>query len=167
MIDEDGYRPNVGIIICNRQRQLFWAKRRGQAAWQFPQGGIHSGETTEEAMYRELFEEVGLNKNDVQLLAKSHYWLRYNLPKRFIRVNNQPLCIGQKQKWFLLYLRTDESQINIRATNHPEFDGWRWVSYWYPIRQAAHFKLNVYRRAMHEFSSVPIPGTESTRKWDN
>ena len=60
MIDSNGFRPNVGIIICNKLGQLLWAKRIKQDAWQFPQGGIKEAEPPEEALFRELSEEVGL-----------------------------------------------------------------------------------------------------------
>ncbi|MBE2897615.1 RNA pyrophosphohydrolase [Pasteurellaceae bacterium TAE3-ERU1] len=156
MIDFDGYRPNVGIIICNAQGQALWAKRFGQNSWQFPQGGINEGETPEQAMFRELFEEVGLSPNDVQILAVSKGWLRYKLPKRLIRPDTNPVCIGQKQRWFLLRLTCAESAINLSATKHPEFDGWRWVSYWYPVRQVIAFKRDVYRKVMKEFAPVMI-----------
>ena len=95
MIDRDGFRPNVGIIICNDQNRLFWGRRVGQDAWQFPQGGINDDETAEEAMYRELEEEVGLKPHHVEVLGRTNKWLRYRLPKRFIRKNTQPVCIGQ------------------------------------------------------------------------
>lgn len=157
MIDDDGYRPNVGIIICNRHGQVFWAKRCGQHSWQFPQGGIDDEETAEEAMYRELYEEVGLKKADVRILAHTRQWLRYKLPKRLIRWDSKPVCIGQKQKWFLLGLECDESNVKMDCTNSPEFDGWRWVSYWYPVRQVVQFKQDVYRRALTEFMSVALP----------
>ena len=98
MIDDDGYRPNVGIVICNRQGQVLWARRFGQHSWQFPQGGINPGETAEQAMYRELFEEVGLHRKDVRILASTRNWLRYKLPKRLVRWDTKPVCIGQKQK---------------------------------------------------------------------
>lgn len=155
MIDFDGYRPNVGIVICNKLGQVLWARRFGQNSWQFPQGGINEGESIETAMYRELYEEVGLTKKDVRLLWTSKNWLKYKLPKRLIRVENaQPVCIGQKQRWFLLQLVADESQINLKATKSPEFDGWRWVSFWYPVRQVVSFKREVYRKAMKEFAQV-------------
>lgn len=154
VIDFDGYRPNVGIVICNKQGQVLWAKRFGQNSWQFPQGGINEGENIETAMYRELFEEVGLTKKDVRLIWASKYWLKYKLPKRLVRESNgsQPVCIGQKQRWFLLQLVSDESNINLKTTKTPEFDGWRWVSFWYPVRQVVSFKRDVYRRAMKEFA---------------
>lgn len=155
MIDFDGYRPNVGIVICNKHGQVLWAKRFGQNSWQFPQGGINEGENIETAMYRELYEEVGLSKKDVRLLWASKYWLKYKLPKRLVRSEGaSPVCIGQKQRWFLLQLISDESQINLKMTKNPEFDGWRWVSFWYPVRQVVAFKRDVYRKAMKEFAFV-------------
>ena len=128
MIDFDGYRPNVGIVICNRKGQVLWAKRYGQNSWQFPQGGINDNESAEQAMYRELYEEVGLQPKDVKVLYASKHWLRYKLPKRLLRYDSKPVCIGQKQRWFLLQLVGDEKNINMNTTKSPEFDGWRLVS---------------------------------------
>ncbi|CAM4004990.1 RNA pyrophosphohydrolase [Xenorhabdus thuongxuanensis] len=162
MIDDDGYRPNVGIVICNRQGQVLWARRYGQHSWQFPQGGINPGESPEQAMYRELFEEVGLNRKDVRVLASTRSWLRYKLPKRLVRWDTKPVCIGQKQRWFLLQLLCNEADINVQRSKTPEFDGWRWVSYWYPVRQVVSFKRDVYRRVMKEFSSIVMSTPEPT-----
>lgn len=151
MIDSKGFRPNVGIIICNSGGQVLWARRIGQDAWQFPQGGIHTGEKLQRAMYRELKEEVGLEPEDVQILSSTRDWLYYQLPRRFIRQNTSPVCIGQKQKWFLLALRGDEQRISLSNQDEkPEFDDWRWVSYWYPLGQVIEFKRDVYRRALLE-----------------
>ncbi|WP_273974090.1 RNA pyrophosphohydrolase [Serratia ureilytica] len=160
MIDDDGYRPNVGIVICNRQGQVLWARRYGQHSWQFPQGGINPGETAEQAMYRELFEEVGLSKKDVRILASTRNWLRYKLPKRLVRWDTKPVCIGQKQKWFLLQLLCNDADINMQRSSTPEFDGWRWVSFWYPVRQVVSFKRDVYRRVMKEFAVTVMPMQE-------
>lgn len=154
MIDFDGYRPNVGIVICNRKGQVLWAKRCGQNSWQFPQGGINDNESAEQAMYRELHEEVGLQPKDVRLLYVSKHWLRYKLPKRLLRYDSKTMCIGQKQRWFLLQLVSDEKNINMQTTKSPEFDGWRWVSFWYPVRQVVSFKRDVYRKVMKEFASI-------------
>ena len=167
MIDDDGYRPNVGIVICNRQGQVMWARRYGQHSWQFPQGGINPGESPEQAMYRELFEEVGLNRKDVRILASTRNWLRYKLPKRLVRWDTKPVCIGQKQKWFLLQLIGNDADINMQTSSTPEFDGWRWVSYWYPVRQVVSFKRDVYRRVMKEFASVTMSLAESAPKPQN
>ena len=154
MVDQEGFRPNVGIVISNGVGQLLWAKRIGQDAWQFPQGGINSGEKPEQALYRELYEEVGLESHDVELLACTRSWLRYRLPKAMQRRNSKPLCIGQKQKWFLLKLVGDESKIRLDHCEKPEFDGWQWVNYWYPINQVIEFKRDVYRRALNELSPL-------------
>src|SRR5690554_2862560 len=135
VIDAEGFRANVGIIICNEQGQVFWARRFGQHSWQFPQGGIDVGETPEQAMYRELWEEVGLKPEQVEIIYTSRNWLRYRLPKRLVRREQRPTCIGQKQKWFLLRLKCSEKDVNVMHSMHPEFDDWRWVSYWYPVRQ--------------------------------
>lgn len=150
MIDSDGYRANVGIILSNQDGNLLWAQRLGQDAWQFPQGGVNSDETAEQAMYRELWEEIGLNVEDVELIASTNSWLRYKLPKRMVRRNSQPVCIGQKQKWFLLRLTGDESLLNLQATATPEFEGWKWVDYWYPVEQVVYFKKRVYRCALQQ-----------------
>jgi putative (di)nucleoside polyphosphate hydrolase len=161
VIDDDGYRPNVGIVICDKQGRVLWARRYGQHSWQFPQGGINPGETAEQAMYRELFEEVGLSRKDVRLLASTRNWLRYKLPKRLVRWDTKPVCIGQKQKWFLLQLLCDDKDIDMQRSSTPEFDGWRWVSFWYPVRQVVSFKRDVYRRVMKEFSTTVMLIQES------
>ncbi|AKD37950.1 dinucleoside polyphosphate hydrolase [Pasteurella multocida subsp. multocida OH4807] len=162
MIDFDGYRPNVGIVICNNDGQVLWAKRYGQNSWQFPQGGINDNESAEQAMYRELFEEVGLSPKDVKILYVSKHWLRYKLPKRLLRYDTKPICIGQKQRWFLLQLVSDEKNINMQSSKSPEFDGWRWVSFWYPVRQVVSFKKEVYRKAMKEFATVLFDQNKET-----
>src|SRR4029079_8882026 len=154
VIDEDGFRHGVGIILVNAKRQVFLAKRVGKLAWQFPQGGIQENETPEEAMFRELNEEVGLSIEDVKILSMTRRWLRYRLPKRLVRHHSTPICIGQKQKWFLLQLVTNESNIDLAATDSPEFDSWAWVSYWYPLTQVVAFKRRVYSLAMKEFARI-------------
>lgn len=151
MIDTDGFRPNVGIVLANTHGQVLWARRiGGHDAWQFPQGGIKDGESPEAALYRELEEEVGLTCDDVDILAVTKGWLRYRLPKRMVR-NKAPTCVGQKQKWFLLRLTSSDSCVQLQCgDSKPEFDDWRWVSYWYPLTKVVSFKKEVYRRAMKE-----------------
>mgnify|MGYP002633782707 CR=1 FL=1 len=150
MIDSEGFRANVGIVISNQQGQLLWARRQGQNAWQFPQGGVDAGESAEQTMYRELYEEVGLRTEDVKILKQTHDWLHYRLPTQYLRQGSKPLCIGQKQKWFLLQLIGDEKLIRFDRGSRPEFDHWRWVSYWYPLRNVIDFKREVYRQALLE-----------------
>ena len=150
MIDPDGYRPNVGIVVVRNDRRVLWAKRVHDNGWQFPQGGMNTDETPEEAMYRELKEETGLHQEHVQLLGATPGWLRYRLPYRFRRHRSKPLCIGQKQVWFLLQLKVDESAIDLSADCNAEieFDDYRWVDYWYPIKNVVRFKRGVYRKAL-------------------
>lgn len=162
MIDQDGFRQGVGIILVNTKRQVFLAKRIGKNAWQFPQGGIHEAETPEQAMFRELKEEIGLLEKDVKILGTTKRWLRYRLPKRLVRYYSKPICIGQKQKWFLLQLTSNDQSIDLTVTDNPEFDSWAWVSYWYPLTQVVAFKRRVYNLAMKEFARIVL----SKRFWD-
>jgi len=164
VIDSQGYRANVGIILTNGNRQVFWGKRIGQEAWQFAQGGLNPGETVEQALFRELHEEMGLRPEDVEVLASTRNWLRYRLPQKLIRQESEPVCIGQKQKWFLLKLVGPESRIQLDRSPSPEFDYWRWVSYWYPLRQVVPFKREVYRRAMKELAEFAFI-QEIDRHW--
>ena len=153
MIDSEGFRANVGIVVANGKGEVLWARRAGQPGWQFPQGGIQKGEEPEEALFRELHEEIGLYQNDVKIVASTRGWLRYRLPDRLVRRDSQPLCVGQKQKWFLLKMLAEDERVSFDNGHKPEFDDWRWVSYWYPLGQVVNFKRDVYRRAMKELSN--------------
>jgi putative (di)nucleoside polyphosphate hydrolase len=153
LVDADGFRPNVGIVLSNDHGQVLWARRiGGHDAWQFPQGGIQADESVEDALYRELFEEVGLEHGTVEILARTRGWLRYRLPHRLRRHNSSPGFKGQKQKWFLLRMLAQDESVQMDLTGKPEFDHWRWVSYWYPLDQVVDFKREVYRRALKELA---------------
>lgn len=152
MLDRDGFRPNVGIILLNQRSQVFWGKRIRTHSWQFPQGGIDRGENPEQAMFRELHEEVGLHPQHVQVLARTRDWLRYEVPDRFIRRDARGHYKGQKQIWFLLQLVGHDWDLNLRATDHPEFDAWRWNDYWVPLDVVVEFKRGVYEMALTELS---------------
>lgn len=167
MIDLEGYRLNVGIILCNNAGQVFWARRMGMNSWQFPQGGIQIHEDPDAAMYRELYEEVGLLDTDVRVMGRTKEWLRYNLPERYIRRNSMPLCIGQKQLWYILHLTSDEANICLHRSDKPEFDAWRWVNYWYPLNDVVFFKRDVYRKALTELCTFTSSyhGRNKTSKW--
>lgn len=154
MIDSEGYRANVGMILCNSQGRLLWARRIGQDAWQFPQGGIRPHETRKEALYRELQEEIGLTSSQVELVGSTRNWLRYDLPKRFLRHGTTPLCIGQKQMWYLLRLITKDDDVQLDLSEQPEFDDWRWVDYWQPMEEVVSFKREVYRSALEELEPL-------------
>jgi putative (di)nucleoside polyphosphate hydrolase len=156
-IDSEGFRANVGIILANADSQLLLAGRIGSKGWQFPQGGMLKGETAEEAMYRELNEEVGLCSADVAILGSTSDWLRYRLPEKFVRHGSKPLCIGQKQRWFILRLQGDEEQLQLDNSDTPEFDRWRWVEFWRPVHEVIYFKRRVYARALHELGTHIYP----------
>ena len=150
MIDREGYRPNVGIILCNAVNQVFWGKRVNQHAWQFPQGGINAGETPEQAMFRELEEEIGLKPQHVRVLGRTREWLRYDVPAHWTRRDNRGIYRGQKQIWFLLRLTGRDCDVCLRASSHPEFDAWRWSDYWIAQESVVEFKREVYRMALAE-----------------
>ncbi|MEN7343221.1 MAG: RNA pyrophosphohydrolase [Pseudomonadota bacterium] len=166
LIDENGYRANVGIIVANDEGKLLLAGRAGRKGWQFPQGGVSPGESAEEAMFRELYEELGLRHNDVELLGATAEWIPYRLPDRYLRKNSKPLCIGQKQRWFVLKLTSSEENLRFDATDKPEFDRWRWVDYWRPVNEVIYFKRRVYARALHELAPLVHPaGTPPQPRW--
>ncbi|MCX7116876.1 MAG: RNA pyrophosphohydrolase [Legionellales bacterium] len=150
VIDKAGYRLNVGIILTNKLDQVFWGRRHGHDAWQFPQGGLAQGETALHAMFRELREEIGLDRDDVVLVGSTKRWLKYRLPKQYLRHGTDPLVIGQKQKWYLLKLKTSEQKIRLDLCDSPEFDSWRWVDYFDPQEQVIFFKKQVYVQALKE-----------------
>lgn len=164
MLDREGFRPNVGIILLNQKNQVFWGKRIRTHSWQFPQGGIDRGESPEQAMYRELHEEIGLKPEHVRIVARTRDWLRYEVPDRFIRRDARGRYRGQKQIWYLLQLITHDWHLNLRATNHPEFDAWRWNDYWVPLDVVIEFKRGVYEMALTELARF-LPRTEHRNRY--
>jgi len=152
MIDRDGYRPNVAIVLVNPRNQVFWGKRIKEHAWQFPQGGIKEGETPEQAMYRELEEETGLKPPHVEILGRTRDWLHYHVPTHWVKREWRGTYKGQKQIWFLLRLTGRDTDVSLRASGHPEFDAWRWHDYWIPLETVIDFKRDVYRQALEQLS---------------
>ncbi len=157
VIDSDGFRANVGIVLMRGGGEVFLGRRMGGRGWQFPQGGVREGEAAEAAVFRELHEEIGLQSTHVEIAASTSHWLRYRLPPRYVRRNHTPLCIGQKQRWFLLRVRHEKVQFNFGVTSEPEFDSWRWVDYWEPVREVVYFKRPVYAQALTELADRAFP----------
>lgn len=165
-IDAEGFRANVGIILANTDDKLLLGGRVGAKGWQFPQGGMLRGEEPVDAMFRELHEEVGLEAGDVEVLGVTSEWLRYRLPDKFIRRNSQPLCIGQKQRWFMLRLVSGDERLRFDRSDKPEFDRIRWVNFWRPVNEVIYFKRRVYARALHELGPVVYPeGLPRRPRW--
>jgi putative (di)nucleoside polyphosphate hydrolase len=165
-IDNEGYRENVGIIIANDAGKLLLAGRIGSKGWQFPQGGMLDGESAEQAMFRELNEEVGLSAADVEILGYTRGWLKYRLPEKFVRHGSTPLCIGQKQRWFILRFLGDEDRLRLDQSDTPEFDRWRWVEFWRPVNEVIYFKRHVYVKALRELGQYLYPdGLPPQPRW--
>ncbi|MEN9912192.1 MAG: hypothetical protein RI956_636 [Pseudomonadota bacterium] len=154
MLDEQGYRPNVGIVLLNASNQVFWGKRIRQHSWQFPQGGIDTGESPEQAMYRELWEEVGLQAEHVKIIGRTHDWLRYRVPEQWVRREWRGSYKGQKQIWFALRFIAKDHAVNLRSTNKPEFDAWRWTNYWIDLDNVIEFKREAYAAALKELHGL-------------
>ena len=158
MLDRDGYRPNVGIILSNLRNEVFWGKRVREHSWQFPQGGIKLGETPVQAMYRELHEEVGLLPSHVKILGRTRDWLRYEVPEQWLKRDWRGSYRGQKQIWFLLRLVGRDCDVHLRASEKPEFDAWRWNDYWVPLDSVIDFKRDVYQQALSELARFLVRG---------
>ena len=152
IIDHNGYRRGVGIVVCDGHGRLLLARRRDHRGWQFPQGGVRQGEPPREAMYRELKEELGLDPSHVREMARMGSWVSYKLPARHRRASS-PHCIGQKQLWWLLRLCSSEESICLDLFEQPEFDDWQWVDYWLPVKEVVLFKQDVYRKVLNEFQN--------------
>ena len=180
MLDKEGYRPNVGIILLNHRNEVFWGKRVKQHSWQFPQGGIKHGESPEQAMFRELYEEIGLRPEHVKIVARTREWLRYDVPDQWIRRDLRGNYRGQKQIWFLLRMVARDCDVCLRRSEKPEFDAWRWHAYWVPLDTVIEFKRDVYQQALAELSRFVFrggwrqgslvrtrPGEESVDKAEN
>ena len=165
-IDAEGYRANVGIILANTDNKLMLGGRVGAKGWQFPQGGMLQGEDPLDAMFRELHEEVGLDQGDVEVLGVTDDWLRYRLPKKYIRQHSKPLCIGQKQRWFILRLLSAPERVRFDRCDKPEFDRARWVHFWRPVNEVIYFKRRVYASALHQLGPSVFPeGLPRRPRW--
>lgn len=161
IIDHNGYRRGVGIVVCDGRGRVLLARRSDHRGWQFPQGGVRRGEPARAAMYRELREELGLEPSHVREVARMGSWVSYRLPARYRR-SRPARCIGQKQLWWLLQLRSSEDNIRPDLCEEREFDDWQWVDYWLPAKEVVFFKQSVYKQVLSEFQDSA--GLRATRK---
>lgn len=152
----NGYRKGVGIILLNKGRQVLVGRRIGDETglWQMPQGGIEPGESPAEAALRELREEIGTD--NVELLAESQSWFRYDLPSAFHKNGRSGRWRGQRQKWLVMRFLGDDSEIDI-ATEHPEFAAWRWVEPGTATSLVINFKRDLYQQVLLEFAEAVSP----------
>jgi putative (di)nucleoside polyphosphate hydrolase len=157
VIDTEGFRANVGIVLMRGDGLVLLGRRARGGGWQFPQGGMQTGETPEQSLFRELHEEIGLKREDVELVGATQDWIRYRLPARYVRRDQLPLCIGQKQRWFLLRLRDETVKFAFTSTKEPEFDQCRWSGWWEPVREVIFFKRPVYVQMLTELAALAFP----------
>ncbi len=149
-----GYRKNVAMVVLNKNNQVLLCRRKGTENWQFPQGGIDENELCEDAMYRELYEEVGLKSSEVEILGKTREEIKYDIP---ITIRSRVLggkYKGQLQTWFLLKLKGEDCSIDLSKDVSPEFDKFDWVSFWFPLTKIIHFKKEAYRSALKELREL-------------
>tara|TARA_Y200000002_G_scaffold137884_2_gene113693 strand:- start:540 stop:1013 length:474 start_codon:yes stop_codon:yes gene_type:complete len=147
---KEGYRPNVAMVVLNSKNKVLICRRTNTKTWQFPQGGVDDNENLEKAMYRELLEEVGLRKDDVQYIGESDDTIIYDIPKTIRSKVLGGKFKGQEQKWFLLRIKNDDHEIRLDYEAFPEFDTFEWVSFWQPIDRIVDFKREAYRKALSE-----------------
>jgi mutator protein MutT len=149
----DDYRPGVGIMLLNDRGEVFIGRRADvpHEAWQMPQGGIDAGETPRQAVLRELKEEIGTNNADI--IAESRGWLYYDLPQELARTAWGERWKGQRQKWFVMLFKGADRDIDL-ASEHPEFNAWRWVPLEELSELAASFKRQLYLKVVGEFATI-------------
>ncbi len=147
------YRPCVGVVLINRDGHVFAGQRRDSSApaWQMPQGGIDPGEAPQEAALRELEEETGVARENVEIVTRTGDWLYYDLPAELVPKVWNGAFRGQKQHWFLMRLQGDESLIDI-DTQHPEFSAWRWFDPDALVEAIVPFKRAIYREVLDRFA---------------
>lgn len=154
--DDLPYRPCVGVMLINRDGNVFVGRRIDQTVegWQMPQGGIDDGETPVQAALRELEEEIGTNK--AEPLRELDEWLAYDLPHHLLGVALHGRYRGQKQKWIAMRFLGEDSDINI-ATAEPEFGQWKWLAMEALPRLIVPFKRDTYMTVINAFQDLAFP----------
>jgi len=154
-LDLSAYRPNVGVVLFDARGQVWYGHRVGMApgeGWQFPQGGVDSGEDLEAAARRELAEETGVRS--VSLLGRTPDWLTYDYPPGMRGSKAARGWKGQKQVWFAFRFTGPDSEVDLAADAHVEFDAWRWGELAEAPRLIVAFKREVYHKVVAAFSGL-------------
>jgi putative (di)nucleoside polyphosphate hydrolase len=140
-------------MLMNDTKNIFVGQRYDTPnAWQMPQGGIDPGESPRDALFRELYEETGLSKDDVDLLVESTEWFSYDFPQALsVRLWNGKF-IGQTQQWFLLKLKHADMQKITLNTHTPEFTAWQWVDRAQLVDLIVDFKKDMYQKVIDHFA---------------
>ncbi len=147
---DEAYRPSVGIVLFNNDGQILIAERiEGKNAWQFPQGGIDEGETIEEAVFREMEEEIGTRNAEV--LGMTDKWFYDDFPPHVIGKFEKQYR-GQRQKWVALRFKGKDSDIALDKYKIPEFKNWRWIEIDKAVEYVLHFRGKTYKKILEEFS---------------
>ncbi len=148
------YRKCVGMMILNDYKQILVGKRLDHPSgyWQMPQGGIDDKENPEEAVWREMKEEIGTN--NVDLIKISSQWIKYEIPEETLSyLPWGKIYIGQIQKWFIFSFAGTDKDVDVQTEN-PEFSEWKWIDYKYLVKNAVPFKQKVYQKLLDEFSEL-------------
>ncbi len=142
-------RVGVGVIILNHNNKIFVGKRRDNPIdkWQMPQGGVNKNENFLSAMKRELKEETSIKSIEVLKILENFYV--YELPKELLGIIWKGKFRGQKQKWFIVRFKGEESEINLK-TKHPEFIEWKWIEMEDLPKVIVDFKKKVYENLLIE-----------------
>jgi putative (di)nucleoside polyphosphate hydrolase len=151
------YRPNVAALIVNSVGNLLICERwMIPGAWQFPQGGVDDDETLEQALFREVREEVGLEPKHYEVIERRDGY-RYLYPQhargKKLRKHGSH---GQEQSYFLCHLKTDAPQVNVKQKQR-EFRAYRWIlPIEFDLEWLPSFKRDVYREVMRDFFQVEL-----------
>ena len=148
------YRRCVGMMILNASNEILVGRRLDHPSgyWQMPQGGIDQNENPQEAVWREMMEEIGTNKADI--FKVSSQWIIFDIPQETLeKLPCGIKWIWQTQKWFIFKFKGQKTDINVHTQN-PEFSEWKWIRHTELLENAVPFKRKVYKTILNEFADT-------------
>ncbi len=152
VIDPDGYRPNVGIVLMHPDGRVFWRGAFDVMAGSFPQGGMNTDETPLEAMYREFARGNGPGAR-ARRRTRRHPRLVALPVAAAGHPPQRPNGLHRPEAGLVpvaVHRRGDGPAPDL--TDKPEFDHWRWVDFWYPLEHVVIFKRGVYASALRHLA---------------